>query len=312
MQEPHAGDANDHGSHRMCILGCRAGIVQSCTAGGAPGTMRQPEQLAADIRLNLHTNPARRPPLALLWYKQNGDTRYEVRTAGNSLRLYTNGVFHSQYNPLQPVSGSLWDLLMLPAFFAPQTVRRVLLLGVGGGAVIRQLNHFLSPEVLVGIELNPVHLDVARDYFGVAAANVTLHEADALRWVRQYHGPPFDLIIDDLYGDAGGEPQRAVAADGRWFRQLDKLLAPGGTLVFNFVSAAELKACAWFQDAPLRERYTAAFRLTAPQYQNAVGVFLRRPATTGQLREQLAAYPALDPSRRSCRLKYRIRTLQPD
>jgi len=247
--------------------------------------------------------------LALLWCKQDGATRYEVRSAGNSVRLYTNGVFHSQYNPHQPVSGSLWDLLMLPAFFAPQAVRRVLMLGVGGGAVIRQLNHFLAPSAIVGVELNPVHLAVARRWFGVAARNVTLHEADALRWVREYRGAPFDMIVDDLFGDSGGEPQRAVAADRHWLRQLDKLLAPTGLLVTNFGSLGELQACAWFHDQRIRSRYPAAFRLTSPLYANAVGAFLRQPTVTAQLRRQLVAFPALDPSRRSCRLNYRIRRL---
>ena len=101
--------------------------------------------------------------MALLWHKQDGNTRYEVRSAGNTRRLYTNGVFHSQYNSTQPVTGSVWDLLLLPAFFLPaSSLKRVLVLGVGGGAVIRQLNHFLQPEQIVGVELNPVHLEVAR------------------------------------------------------------------------------------------------------------------------------------------------------
>ncbi|GAB4301192.1 MAG: hypothetical protein Kow0096_21830 [Thiohalomonadaceae bacterium] len=247
--------------------------------------------------------------MALLWFRQDGADRYEVRSAGKARRLYTNGVFHSQYNPRQPVSGSVWDLLMLPAFFAPWEVRRVLVLGVGGGAVIHQLNHFLAPQVIVGVELNPVHLVVARRFFGVRAANVTLHEADALRWVRQYRGPPFDLIIDDLFGDADGEPQRVVAADGRWFRQLGRLLAPNGTLVFNFAALAELQTCAWFHEETIRRRYPSAFRLTAPQYENAIAAFLSRPTPTARLRRHLAAWPALDPARRSCRLNYRIRRL---
>lgn len=247
--------------------------------------------------------------MALRWYKQDGDTRYEVRSAGNSVRLYTNGVFHSQYNPTQPVTGSVWDLLMLPAFFAPQTVRNVLVLGVGGGTVIRQLHHFLAPRRIVGVELNPVHLEVARCHFGVDASNVRLQRADALQWVRDYRGAPFDLIIDDLFGDAGGEPQRVVAASGRWLRQLGKLLAPKGMLVFNFASAAELRTCAWFGDARLRSRYPAAFKLTTPLYDNAIAALLRQEATSAQLRRNLAVIPDLDTSRSRCRLNYRIRRL---
>jgi spermidine synthase len=78
--------------------------------------------------------------VSLLWERRIGGTLYQVRNAGRTRRLYTNGVFHSQYNPARPVTGSVWDLLLLPAFFyAPGELRRVLVLGVGGGAVIQQM-----------------------------------------------------------------------------------------------------------------------------------------------------------------------------
>jgi spermidine synthase len=247
--------------------------------------------------------------LAILWYKQTGSTRYEVRSAGNSLRLYTNGVFHSQYNPKRPVSGSIWDLLMLPAYFAPERVRRVLLLGVGGGAVIRQLNHFLQPETVVGVELDPVHLEIAERFFEVKASNTQLFHADALHWVNEYEGERFDMIIDDLFDDTDGEPQRAVAANSRWFDHLSRLLAPHGILVSNFATTDELKACGWFRNRRLQARYPAAFRLATPLYQNAIGAFLRRPADAAQLRQNLTAFPALDTARRKGTLRYSIRRL---
>lgn len=247
--------------------------------------------------------------VAILWHRQDGDTRYEVRTAGNTRRLYTNGVFHSQYNPGHPVTGSVWDLLMLPAFFRPQQVRRVLMLGVGGGAVIRQLNHFLEPKLIVGVELNPVHLEVARQFFEVEAANVELHQADAIWWMRQYRGERFDLIIDDLFSDNDGEPQRAIAADGPWMRRLLKHLSPQGTLVINFGSPQELKACGWFDDAAVYSKFPAAFGLTTPLYENAIGAFLRQPAQGHELRQNLSAWPDLDSSKRCCRLSYTMRRL---
>jgi len=248
--------------------------------------------------------------VAILWFKQDGETRYEVRGAGESRRLYTNGVFHSQYNPRQPVTGNVWDLLLLPAFLLPVgTVRRVLVLGVGGGAVIRQLNHFLAPELIVGVELNPVHLWVAQEFFGVAGENVELHQADARWWLRQYHGEPFDMIIDDIFSDADGDPQRAVVADGPWMRGLLKHLSPDGVLVFNFGSPRELKECAWFRQPAMAKRLVAAFQLTTPLYENAIGAFLRRPAETATLRERLRTVPGLNPEQRGCRLNYRIRRL---
>lgn len=248
--------------------------------------------------------------MAILWHKQDGDTHYEVRSAGNTRRLYTNGVFHSQYNGNNPVTGSVWDLLLLPAFFQPGAVRRVLVLGVGGGAVIRQFNHFLSPAEIVGVELNPVHLEIAERFFEVKAANVTLCQADAICWVRQYRGEPFDLIIDDIFGDDDGDPQRAITADSRWFRHLEKLLAPEGTLVTNFGSPEELKSCGWFSDKRIRERFPVAFQLTTPLYENAIGAFLRRRAESRELRRNLEQWSELNTAKKSCRLNYAIRRLK--
>ena len=104
--------------------------------------------------------------MAILWQKQQAGVLYEVRIAGNSRRLYTDGVFHSQYNPNTPVTGSVWDLLMLPAFFyPPNTIKRILVLGVGGGTIIQLLKRFVNPETITGVELNPVHLYVAKRFF---------------------------------------------------------------------------------------------------------------------------------------------------
>lgn len=248
--------------------------------------------------------------MAIIWQKVEGEARYEVRQAGNSLRLYTNGVFHSQYNPKQPVTGNVWDLLMLPAFFRPQQVKRVLMLGVGGGAVIRQLNHFLNPELIVGVELNPVHLEVAREHFGVAAANVELHEADAIWWLRQYRGERFDLIIEDLFSDSNGEPERVIAADGPWMRRLLKHLTPQGALVINFGSTQELKQSAWFDDDTLQGKLPSVFKLTTPLYENAIGAFLRFDAESSELRHHLADWPELNAAKQSCRLNYAIRKMK--
>lgn len=247
--------------------------------------------------------------MSLVWERRIRGTLYQVRRAGRSMRLYTNGVFHSQYNPTRPVTGSVWDLLLLPAFFYPPgALRRVLVLGVGGGAVIQQLRRFVQPDTLVGIELSRVHLSIARRFFAVAGDDVRLEQADAVDWVKRYRGAGFDMIIDDLFGDYDGEPQRSVAADTAWVASLCRCLKPGGLIVSNFTTSLELEVSAYRIDPACRRRFDAAFELSTAQNHNAVGVFLKRPATTRQLRERLKRVPALDP-RKPAGLRYRIRTL---
>jgi len=208
------------------------------------------------------------------------------------------------------VTGSVWDLLLLPAFFyQPGELRRILVLGVGGGAVIQNLRRFVQPPQIVGIELNPIHLSVARRFFGVQGDDVQLVQADAIEWVQQYEGPTFDLIIDDLFGEVDGEPQRAIFADNTWVRSLLDILGGDGAIISNFASRLELDVSAYVAQAPCRNRFVSGFNLTTSQNYNNVGAFLRKPSTTRQLRERLVDIPELNPRRRSSGLAYRIRTL---
>lgn len=247
--------------------------------------------------------------MALLWHTEENGTRYEVRTAGKTVRLYSDGVFHSQYNPNKPLTGSVWDRLFIPAFFkSPQSIQRILLLGVGGGAVIHLLRRYVQPKQIVGVELSPIHLHIARNYFHVEAEEVTLHHADAIDWVKQYRGPGFDMVIEDLYGEEDGEPKRAIAATKTWMNRLTRLVNPDGMLVMNFVDALELKQCAWFEHMPLKRRYPFAFSLTGPRDENRVAVFCQQPTSSIWLREQLRAIPPINPDRKGG-IAYQIRRL---
>ena len=248
--------------------------------------------------------------MALIWEKQADGTRYQVRTAGRTRRLYTNGVFHSQYNNVRPLTGHVWDLLLLPAFFYPAgAIRRVLVLGVGGGAVIRLLRRFVAVDSIVGVELSPLHVFVARRFFGVDSRVARLEEADARDWVERYDGPRFDMIVDDLFGEEGGEPVRVINMNAGWFRILLRQLAPQGLLVANFASPAHMRECAYFSNRQVASRFECAFQLTTPLDENAVGAFLRRASNTRMLRANLRGIADLNPDRKSTRLRYRVRTV---
>ena len=228
--------------------------------------------------------------MSIVWQKTIGGSHYEVRSAGRTRRLYTNGVFHSQYHPDRPLAGGIWDLLWLPALFRPPgRVRRVLLLGVGGGAAIHALHRHVRPGEIVGVELNPVHLQVARRFFGVTDNLARLVQGDAVRWLQAYHGPRFDMIIDDLFGEENGEPVRAVPADGGWCRTLLRHLDPNGMLVMNHMGNHELDAGACRATAPLARRFASVYRLSLPAYENVIGVFLRNEGSRRVFNANLAS-----------------------
>lgn len=246
--------------------------------------------------------------MAIIWESAAGDDRYQVRTAGKSIRLYKNGVFHSQWNESRPLSGGVWDLLFLPSLFLPQeSVKRVLLLGVGGGAVIHQYLRFLQIEHFVGVELDPLHLKIARDHFNVNQANVELIAADAIGWVESYKGPKFDIVIEDLFTERDGEPVRVAEATTHWFRVLGKLLRPNGALIINFEDPAQLRSCGEAYLAAIGQSIDSRYGFTLPTYGNCVGAFLPVEVQPARLRRRLDLLLQDAPASRASAQKFRIR-----
>ena len=249
--------------------------------------------------------------MALLWKKQVKDRFYEVRTAGNTLRLYTNGVFHTQFNQQRPLTGHVWDLLMLPAFFyPPQTIKRVLVLGVGGGAVIHLLRHFVKPEKIVGIELDRTHVYIAKRIFGLQGRDIELYQADAVSWISDYKGPKFDLIIDDLFKEEDGEPVPVVKANSVWFKKLLRHLSSEGVLVRNFIDREELNRSAGLSLPSISRSFHSVFRLSSSFDENFVAAYLRKKTRSAELRNRLVATDGLNPNLKTSRLRYSIRQLK--
>ncbi|MFL0797642.1 MAG: methyltransferase domain-containing protein [Cellvibrionaceae bacterium] len=245
--------------------------------------------------------------MAVLWQKVKHGQLYEVRAAGSSVRLYSNGVFHSQWNPKKPIAGNLWDLLFLPACFLPACSLstsdniRVLLLGVGGGAVIRQLQHFFPDAEIVAVELEPLHIQVAKKYFGVKSCDLVW--ADAIGWLKTYSGEKFDLVIDDLFCHSKGEAERAIDVDDAWARQLLRVLKPAGVVAVNFGSPKELNKSA------LKSKMAGGYSLRHPLYENAIGVFSRKPLSLKNAHSVMQRYPSLDQRRKSCPLQVNFKKL---
>ncbi|EKF75049.1 hypothetical protein A11A3_05134 [Alcanivorax hongdengensis A-11-3] len=248
--------------------------------------------------------------MTVVWSSSRDGVDYEVRRAGQTLSLYANGVQHSEFHPQRLLTGSVWDLLWLPALLhEPERYRRVLVLGLGGGSLIPPLRRLLDPETLVAVEMDGCHLEVARDVFGIAERfAVQTHQGDAVSWLRDYQGPPFDLIIEDLFAASNRQVSRAVPAELDWLAVLSANLSAQGMLVMNFGDWPE------YRDSALVGQYAMAgyasrFRLSCSDCHNAVIAFSREPARSIHLRRRLASLPALSGRREKARLDYHIRQL---
>lgn len=244
--------------------------------------------------------------MAVVWSHREGETLYEVRTAGHSIRLYRDGVFHSQYNPNRPLAGGVWDLLFIPSLFRTQGIARVLMLGVGGGAAIRLYRELLSVKEIVGVELDPLHIGIAEEHFAVTGSGIELYCADALEWLASYRGDRFDVVVEDLFTESNGEAVRVATASASWFAFLLSVLRPGGILIVNFEDTGQMRrSIANYQQAAGRS--PIAYQFTQPTYGNCVCAFLSEPCRPAVLRARLDEILAGYPDARQSGQRFRVR-----
>jgi len=120
--------------------------------------------------------------------------------------------------------------------YQPQP-RRVLIVGLGGGAMVRFLTHH-EPQVHIdAVEIDPAVVRLADEYFGVrSGGNVRVHAADGVAFVEST-ADSYDLIFMDAFlrpssdTDATGVPTRLKTQE--FLGRLKQALAPGGVVAFN-------------------------------------------------------------------------------
>jgi spermidine synthase len=212
--------------------------------------------------------------MAVIWQQNIEGNHYEVRNAGASIRLYRNGVNHSQWNPKRPLSGSIWDLITLPTLHRPAgSLQDVLILGFGAGAVGRQIQVLVAPKRIVGVELDPIHLSIADGFFD-CAEGYDLVAGDAVEWVNEGGDQErYDVIIEDLYAEEEGIPVRCVPMDVDWCQALCRLLKPGGMLIFNMIEPDKVSHLPMFKDAQLSAKYSHVLRYRIDGYENRIIAF---------------------------------------
>jgi len=169
-----------------------------------------------------------------------GDSPYHrvtVRERRGMMRILTFGAGTQSRmllkDPLGP--GAIYtDAAHISRLMRP-SVRRVLIIGLGGGTTPKQFVNYYPDTTVDVVDVDPVVVDVARKYFGVQPSDrLRIHVADGRLFLKR-SSEKWDLILIDTYttnryGDT--IPPHLVTQE--FFREASHHLSDGGILHFHY------------------------------------------------------------------------------
>jgi predicted membrane-bound spermidine synthase len=137
--------------------------------------------------------------------------------------------FHSVTLGSGLLTGAYYDVFYLGPLLAGG--RDVLVLGMGGGTTIRAYRQLYPGVRITAVEIDPVIVQVARAYMGVAdGPDLDVHVADARPFLKQV-GERFDVVEADLF--AGGPYAPFYCLTEEFFRGVRERLKDTGLVSLN-------------------------------------------------------------------------------
>ena len=165
------------------------------------------------------------------------DTQYHritVTEAGNVRHLRFDATNQSAID----LSDGYRSTIAYPNYFdlalaIKPDAKRVLVLGMGGGAVTKRWWRDYPGMTIDCVEIDPAVVDVARRYFGLPDdSRLGVFTTDARRFV-QTTDKTYDIVIVDAYY-ADSLPFHLTTSE--FLREVKSRLAPDGVLAFNVIS----------------------------------------------------------------------------
>jgi spermidine synthase len=131
----------------------------------------------------------------------------------------------------------LYSRTMSVATIYPQDVKRVLMIGLGGGSITSYLGRYLADAEFDSVELDPGVVDAAKKYFGLRETNKSrLFAEDGRVFLRRQKGP-YDIIIVDAF-TGSYIPFHLMTKE--FYELVRQRLAPNGVAAFNILPGTKL------------------------------------------------------------------------
>lgn len=162
-----------------------------------------------------------------------------IKISDHNGRMYlTTGNARGVQSISIPESGIMNNYLdyfaLAPSLLQKEKPYSILLIGVAGGTVIKQLNQFFPNAVEIdAVEIDPTMIDVAKQYFDLSDSEANIIVGEGRQYIATTQ-KKYDIVLIDAFSTDLYAPTHLMTQE--FFNQVKTALNPGGLMVFNVVS----------------------------------------------------------------------------
>jgi spermidine synthase len=175
----------------------------------------------------------------ILFQRQTQYHHIIVAEEGGVRWLHFDNTYQSSMDPHDPLKGFLeYTDYFHCAFLFNEDLKDVLLVGLGGASVVKSFLHYY-PKVNVDVaEIDPVVVEVAKNYFGLKTDHprLKIHVMDGRVYIKKTE-KKYDLIMLDAYAaNRYGltVPRHLVTKE--FFQEIYDKLTPNGMMIYNIAA----------------------------------------------------------------------------
>ncbi len=159
--------------------------------------------------------------------KFNGNLRV-VRTWGMGTYIQSNGLTQSG-----GIVEAIWRSTLAQIQDSRFKIRNVLVLGLGGGTVVKLIHKNWLGTRITGVDIDPIMIELSTRHLGLGTSGEEIIIQDAYHFLNQNDNSKFkkyDLVIVDLYN--GDEYLKKFESEN-YIHLVRNILSSNGIAVFN-------------------------------------------------------------------------------
>lgn len=227
-----------------------------------------------------------------------------ARRVGERVDLDVEGATFATWHPRHLLTGYSWDALTAACLCHDDgPPASVLLLGLGGGTMLRQLRALVPDLRAVAVEIDPMVVELARNHMELDAIGAEVVIDDAYAFIEGCT-ERFDVVIDDLFLTGPHDVERSAVPEGHVLERMTALLTQGGVFAANLITDGGHRKVRRAAREAFLERFSTVRSVKPPRGLNEVLVGADSLAAPKLLREYADAFDEPTDKERWLQLSY--------